>query len=50
MEQIFNSLYPVTHSLNLAEEDPKDVWRLKNWKCEEIGKSTARVNGMASAF
>lgn len=37
MEQIFNS-FPVIHTFNLAEEDPKDTWRLKDSKFEEIGE------------
>ena len=49
MEQTFSSL-PATHTFNLAEEDPKDAWRMKDSKCEETGERTARVNGNASAF
>ena len=35
---------------NLAEEDPKDAWKPKDSKFEDIGERTARVNGIASAF
>lgn len=49
MEQIFNSI-PVVHTFNLAKEDLKDAWSLKDSKFEEIGERTARVNGTASAF
>lgn len=44
------TLYSVIHTFNLAEEDPKDVWRLKDLQFEEIGERTARVDGTASAF
>lgn len=42
--------YSVIHTLNLADEDPKDAGRLQDLEFEEIGERTARVNGTASAF
>lgn len=44
------TLHSVIQTLNPAEEEPKDAWRLKGSKFEEIGERTARVNGTASAF
>lgn len=44
------TFYSVIHMFNLAEEDPKDAWKPKDSKFEDIGERTARVNGIASAF